>query len=111
MRVTLAILIAIEICLLALPFASYGIDSPAMGRAWYNWQRTPTAENEQVWKKERQSRARMSLVVDCLYLGFLVCNTSAIVATWSRILRSGRIQDPKAYPVTNPGKEDGADSC
>jgi hypothetical protein len=87
MRFLFWALILLEICLVAAPFLSRGIDSPKAARAWLAWRQNPTPEATRAWETERLRLKRGNLLADFILLGMLTLNTTAIVIVRRRAFR------------------------
>jgi hypothetical protein len=53
-----------ECCLLFAAFSDYHMDKPALGSAWYEWHKHPSAQSEAAWLGEKRKMRVEQAVID-----------------------------------------------
>lgn len=87
MRILFAVLIFAEICFIAGPFISRGINRPEAARAWHEWRQNPTPETEQAWKTENARLSRMNAMADSVLIALLAINSVSLFTVGRKVLR------------------------
>jgi hypothetical protein len=87
MRVLFAVLIITEMCFIAGPFISSGINRPEAARAWHEWRQNLSPETEQAWKAESARLSRMNMVADSVLVTLLVINSVGLFMVGRKAFR------------------------
>jgi hypothetical protein len=91
MRIIFAVLLLTEICFVAGPFISRGINRPEAARAWHEWRNNPNSATEQAWKSERARLSRMNAMVDSVLVVLLIVNSVGLFIVGRKALRESKI--------------------
>ena len=87
MRTLFVVLIFTEICLVAGPFVSSGINRPEASRAWYEWRENPNPKTKQAWESEKACLSRMNTIADSILLTLLAVNSAGLFVVGRKAFR------------------------